>query len=211
MEWEFIQGNTRPLHGDIFKTKLCGHSPQANYTVRATAACQRSSCQLLGVEGVARSGQRIPTAVNLGFLDRSCYFFIQVAPQLSSRGWVDTVPDPLFLGKSSRAGNRTRDLRICSQKLWPLDHRGGLGDILKRQNLLLQFSLKWKLRKQWLSHITNLRAPERISQLDGWVIRYLTILPSRLAQEQRSRLGSGGGALKGLPAILTNLCCRNIN
>jgi hypothetical protein len=29
--------------------------------------------------------QRIPTAVNLGFLDRSRYFFIQVAPQLSSR------------------------------------------------------------------------------------------------------------------------------
>jgi hypothetical protein len=32
------------------------------------------------------SGSRIPTAVNIGFLDRSRYFFIQVAPQLSSRG-----------------------------------------------------------------------------------------------------------------------------
>jgi hypothetical protein len=30
--------------------------------------------------------QRIPTAVNLAFRDRSRYFFIQVAPQLSSRG-----------------------------------------------------------------------------------------------------------------------------
>jgi hypothetical protein len=30
---------------------------------------------------------------NLGFLDRSRYFF-QVAPQLYSRGWVDPVPDP---------------------------------------------------------------------------------------------------------------------
>jgi hypothetical protein len=38
------------------------------------------------VEGVAWSAQRIPTAINLGFLDRSRYFFIQVAPQLSSRG-----------------------------------------------------------------------------------------------------------------------------
>jgi hypothetical protein len=61
-----------------------------------------------------------------GFLDRSRYFFIQVAPQLSSRGWVDPVPDPLLLRKSGGAGNRTRDLRIFSQKLWPLDHRGGL-------------------------------------------------------------------------------------
>jgi hypothetical protein len=36
--------------------------------------------------GVAWSAQRIYTAVNIGFLDRSRYFSIQVAPQLSSRG-----------------------------------------------------------------------------------------------------------------------------
>jgi hypothetical protein len=39
---------------------------------------------------------------------------------------VDPVPDPLLLRKSDSAGNRTRDLWICSQELWPLDHRGGL-------------------------------------------------------------------------------------
>ena len=33
---------------------------------------------------------------------------------------MDPVPDPLLLRKSGRAGNRTRDLCICSQKLWPL-------------------------------------------------------------------------------------------
>jgi hypothetical protein len=70
------------------------------------------------------SAQRIPTTVNLGFLDRSSYFSIQVAPQLSSRGWVGPVPDPLLLRKFGSAGNRTRDLWICSQELWPLDHRG---------------------------------------------------------------------------------------
>jgi hypothetical protein len=43
---------------------------QGNYTDRATAACRRSQCQPLRVEGVAWSAQRIPTAVNLGFLDR---------------------------------------------------------------------------------------------------------------------------------------------
>jgi hypothetical protein len=59
------------------------------------------------------------------FLDRSRYFSIQVAPQLSSRGWVDPVPEPLFLRKSGSAENRTRDLCICSQERWPLDHRGG--------------------------------------------------------------------------------------
>jgi hypothetical protein len=56
--------------------------------------------------------------------DRSRYFFIQVTPQLSSRGWVDPVPDPLLLRKYGKVGNRTQDLWLCSQKLWPLDHRG---------------------------------------------------------------------------------------
>jgi hypothetical protein len=60
------------------------------------------------MEGVAWSAQRIPTAVNLGFLHRSHYFSIQVAPQLTSRGWVDPVPDTLLLRKSVSAGNRTR-------------------------------------------------------------------------------------------------------
>jgi hypothetical protein len=47
------------------KTKLnsVAFSPQANYTDRATAACRRSQCQLLRIEGVAWSAQ-------LGFLDR---------------------------------------------------------------------------------------------------------------------------------------------
>jgi hypothetical protein len=42
---------------------------------RTTAACWRSLCQRLRREGVAWSAQRIPTVVNLGFLDRSRYFF----------------------------------------------------------------------------------------------------------------------------------------
>jgi hypothetical protein len=44
------------------------------------------SANLLRVEGVGWSAQRNPTAVNLGFLHRNSYFFIQIAPQLSSRG-----------------------------------------------------------------------------------------------------------------------------
>jgi hypothetical protein len=44
------------------------------------------SANLLRVDGSAWSAQRIPTAVNVGYLDRSRYILIQVAPQLSSRG-----------------------------------------------------------------------------------------------------------------------------
>jgi hypothetical protein len=41
----------------------------------------------------------------LGFLDRSHYYFFQVAPQLYSRGWVDPVPDPLLFFCSARESN----------------------------------------------------------------------------------------------------------
>jgi hypothetical protein len=37
---------------------------------------------------------------------------------------VDPVSDALLLRKSGSAGIRTQDLWICSQELWPLDHRG---------------------------------------------------------------------------------------
>jgi hypothetical protein len=46
------------------------------------------SANFLQIEGVAWSAQRIPPVVNLGFPDRSPYFFLQAASQLSSRGWV---------------------------------------------------------------------------------------------------------------------------
>jgi hypothetical protein len=99
------------------KTKLRGLSTQANYTDRATAACRRSYCKLLRIESVAWSAQRVPKAVNLGFLDRSRNFSVQTVPQLSSRGWVHPIPDTLFLRKAGSAGNRTRDLWFCSQEL----------------------------------------------------------------------------------------------
>ena len=84
------------------------------------------SANFLRIEGCHVVSATVPRGrFNLCSLDRSRYFFIQVAPQLTSRGWVDPIPDPLLLRKSGSAGNRTRDLCICNQKLWPLDHRGG--------------------------------------------------------------------------------------
>jgi hypothetical protein len=78
------------------------------------------SDNFLRIECSTWSTWRIPI---LGFLDRSRYYFLQVAPQLYSRGWVDPVPDPLLFCSTR---NRTRDLQICGKELWPLDHRGGL-------------------------------------------------------------------------------------
>jgi hypothetical protein len=49
-----------------------------------------------------------PYGRNLGFWDRSRYFFFQVASQLYSRGWAGPIPDSLLLRKSGSAGNWTR-------------------------------------------------------------------------------------------------------
>jgi hypothetical protein len=73
-----------------------------------------------GCRGVSATN---PHGHILGFLDRSRYYFFQVSPQLHSRSWVDPIPDPLLLRNAGSAGNRTRDLWICSQEFWPLDHR----------------------------------------------------------------------------------------
>jgi hypothetical protein len=75
---------------------------------------------------VSRSqcGGSLTVVISDGFLDRSRYIFFQAATQLCSRGWVVPVPNPLLHRKSGSTENRTRDLWICRQELWPLDHSG---------------------------------------------------------------------------------------
>jgi hypothetical protein len=75
---------------------------------------------------VAWSGQQVPTPVNVSFLGWRSYFFIQIAPQLSSWGVVESIPAPLLLGKYGSIENQTQILWICSQKSRPVDQRGGM-------------------------------------------------------------------------------------
>jgi hypothetical protein len=66
--------------GDKFSVatlKLHGLSPRANYTDRATAACWRSDCQLLRIEGCHVVSVTDPYDRILDFLDRSRYFSIK--------------------------------------------------------------------------------------------------------------------------------------
>jgi len=77
---------------------------------------------------------------------------------LTSRGWVDPVPDPLLLGKSGSAGDRTRDLCICSQKLWSLDHRGGLRLIFTKEKDIIKIK-----RRTFLSHKNTSSLIRRVS------------------------------------------------
>jgi hypothetical protein len=93
------------------------------------------SVNICWYSGVAWSARRFRTVVNLCFLDRSRYFFFQAAPHLSTRGWEDSVSDPILLRKSGSAVNRTRDLWICSHEFWPLDHRGGPGLLIWKRSI----------------------------------------------------------------------------
>jgi len=90
---------------------------------------------------------------------------------LTSQGWVNPVPDPLLLRKSGSAGNRTRDLCICSQKLWPLDHRGG-----PNGSLVTFFQSDVKLlcninSSTSVSHFTSAHPRRRVPPADQVIIR----------------------------------------
>jgi hypothetical protein len=71
--------------------KLRGLSPRVNYTDRAAAAFRWSKCQLSADKECCVVSATDTYGRILGFLDRSRYFFFQVAPQLYSRGWVDQL------------------------------------------------------------------------------------------------------------------------
>jgi hypothetical protein len=72
------------------ETKLRGLSRRANYADRVTATCRRSYCQHLRIEGLHVVSVSDPYNRILGFLDRSCCYSFQVAPQLYLRGFLDT-------------------------------------------------------------------------------------------------------------------------
>jgi hypothetical protein len=83
--------------------ELRGFSPQANYTGRATAAYRRSYANILRTEVVAWLVQRIPTAVNLGFLDPETQIF-------------HSNSSSVILTRLS--GPRSRPNTSNSQKIW---------------------------------------------------------------------------------------------
>jgi hypothetical protein len=65
------------MYTKLQNSKLHGLSPRANYTNRATAAYQRSDCQLLRIEGCYVVSVTDPYCRILGFLDRSPYFSLK--------------------------------------------------------------------------------------------------------------------------------------
>jgi hypothetical protein len=100
------------------QTNSVAFSLQANYTDWATATFWRNLVRTFADKDVSH-GQRggSPTVINLSFQDWSSYFSFQVAPHLSSRGWMDPAPDPLLIRKSGSAGNQAWDLWVSSREV----------------------------------------------------------------------------------------------
>jgi hypothetical protein len=89
-------------------------------------ACQRSLCQLLHIEGVAWLAQWIPTVIYL-FSRLELLLFLPSSSSVVLMRLSGPCLDPLLLRKSGSAENRTWDLWICNQEVWPLDHRSSRG------------------------------------------------------------------------------------
>jgi hypothetical protein len=134
-------------------------SPRANYIDWAAATCGRNLVPTFVDRGVSR-GQRggSLTVVNLSFLDLIHYFFFQVAPHLSSQGLSAPGSKPTATKrKSGSAGNRTRDLWLCSQEVWPIDHRGS------------QYLHKDKLIAiRWISFLLLRNAAYKVTSSVSW-------------------------------------------
>jgi hypothetical protein len=71
--------------------------------------------------------------------------------EINGRGVSPRWPcDTLLSAKVGSAKNRTRDLWVCSQEVWPLDHRGGLHIDIEHSKISLSYtesSFSWKSRR----------------------------------------------------------------
>ena len=155
---EFIGPRTTVTHASLQKVTVSPFSKDGCKTSNNSPNLKKlrglsPASELYRQSGRRRSAKLVPTFADRGvsrgqrngsprpfkylFSRPEPLLFIQVAPQLTSQGWVDPVPDPLLLRKSGSAGNRTRDHCICSQKLWPLDNRGGQQSQLRWDKCIL--------------------------------------------------------------------------
>ena len=107
------------------------YSPTGPWPTERPPPVSEASANFCGQRGVTWSAQRIPTAVNLCLLNLDRYLFYSSSSSIDLTRFTRLSADPLPLRKSGSTGNRTWDLCICSQKPWPLHHRGGLPPINK--------------------------------------------------------------------------------
>jgi hypothetical protein len=133
------------------KKELHGLSPRVKYTDRATA-CRRSWCQLLWIWGIAWSAQRIPYGYIIWFLDRSRYYFFQVAPQLYSRGWANPDRVPVTYWKAGWAG------ALVAWTLWKRESKPGpAGTSFFTHSISEHYEQRLYICYYWYNEITQIQ------------------------------------------------------
>jgi hypothetical protein len=103
--------------------------------------------------GVSRGQRDVSLRPYWRFSRPKPLLLFQVAPQLYSQGWVDPVPRPTTTQKIWQRREPNPDLRICSQELWPLDHRGG--QLCTDERKILKWSWKNRLEAVDPSHLAQ--------------------------------------------------------
>jgi hypothetical protein len=109
--------------------------------------------------------------------------------------------------KIGSAGNQTRDLRICSQKPWPLDHRGGRLLLHAREKYTIELQGLWLFV---LFHSDTLQKPGCHNNYNNSVLTVSTFTPSLPGHNDTLLLCYElGTVLHGLPLLRTTRAWRN--
>ena len=101
-----------------------------------------SGCCQMAVQGALWLAKRYPSTLISVFLTRFHYFSYQAATQLTSRVWVDPVPDPMLLEKFLRYSRQLNPGPLG----WQSDV---LTTIPNRWSLKRMEAPKWKGRGKW--------------------------------------------------------------
>jgi hypothetical protein len=112
--------------------------------------------------GVVCSALRIPFGRNVGFLDRSRYFFFQIAHYLYSRGWMDPFPDLLLLRKFGSTENGTRTPESVVRN-WPLDHRGGQSVRINKNIIESKHAFFFEKLWHWIHNFSKIKIELKVN------------------------------------------------
>jgi hypothetical protein len=134
-----------------FLQTVCKLLPTYKTILKKKTPWSESASELYRPSDRRLSAKRLPTFVDkgchvvsvtdpygriLGFLDRSRYFSIKWLLSCTHEAEWTPFQTPLLFFLYCRESNP--GLRICSQELWPLDHRGGLQDDTSQKNVFFR-------------------------------------------------------------------------
>ena len=150
------------------KTKLKTPWPQSARELYRQSGRRRRSAKLVptfcGQRGVTWSARRVPTAVNLLFSrpGAATFFFIQVAPQLTSRGLSGPRSRPTTTQKIWQSrGSNPGPLYLQSETLTTRPQRRSYNNNNNNNNNNIYLTANWVFTR-WQSFLTHIQELEAV-------------------------------------------------